>query len=105
MPKIRRSHLHLELQRILVDRRLKADLSQVELADKLGKPQSFVSKYESGERRLDAIELIEVAEEMGCMAEAIVTELKASWRRGPPNASAPAEKRPRRKRKAPVPEA
>ncbi len=34
-----------------------ASLSQVELAEKLDKPQSFVSKYESGERRLEYVEV------------------------------------------------
>lgn len=37
-----------------------AKLTQVQLAQRLGKPQSFVSKYENGERRLDVLELIEV---------------------------------------------
>lgn len=37
-------------------------MTQVQLAERLGKPQSFVSKYENGERRLDVIELIEVLE-------------------------------------------
>ena len=37
--------------------RLEADLRQVDLARKLGNAQSFVSRYESGERRLDILEL------------------------------------------------
>jgi len=37
--------------------RLDANLSQSQLALLLGKPQSFVSKVESGERRLDFVEL------------------------------------------------
>jgi transcriptional regulator with XRE-family HTH domain len=37
--------------------RLKAGLKQAELAELLKKPQSFVSKYESGERRLDFLEI------------------------------------------------
>ncbi len=37
--------------------RLEAGLSQSEVAQFLGKPQSFMSKVESGERRLDFVEL------------------------------------------------
>ena len=39
-----------------------AGLTQKVLANKLGKPQSFVSKYETGERKLDFIEVIAVFE-------------------------------------------
>jgi len=37
--------------------RIGAGLSQQEVADKLGKPQSYISKIESGERRLDVGEI------------------------------------------------
>ena len=37
--------------------RSEAKLTQVEVARRLGKPQSFVSKCESGERRVDVVEL------------------------------------------------
>lgn len=40
-----------------------AALTQAGLADKLGVPQSFVSKYESGERKLDLLEVRRI-----CMA-------------------------------------
>ena len=49
----------------LVEARKGARLTQVELAGKLSRPQSFVSKYERGERRLDVIEFVEVAEAIG----------------------------------------
>ena len=50
-----------ELLRLLVSARRDAGLRQVDLAERLGKPQSFVSKVERGERRLDVVELIVVA--------------------------------------------
>lgn len=37
------------------------NLTQAEVAERLGRPQSFVAKYEGGERRLDVAEFIEVA--------------------------------------------
>jgi transcriptional regulator with XRE-family HTH domain len=40
-------------------------LRQVDLAKRLGEPQSFISKYESGERRLDLPELEQVCQAMG----------------------------------------
>jgi transcriptional regulator with XRE-family HTH domain len=37
--------------------RMESKLTQAELADKLGQTQSYVSKYENGEQRLDLVEL------------------------------------------------
>lgn len=48
------------LQALLRDIRTEAGLRQVDLAAKLELPQSFVSKCESGERRLDVLELEQV---------------------------------------------
>jgi transcriptional regulator with XRE-family HTH domain len=48
------------LRGLLVQERGAAGLSQLELAMRLGRPQSFVSKYERGERRLDLVEFLEV---------------------------------------------
>jgi transcriptional regulator with XRE-family HTH domain len=42
-----------------------AGITQVELAKKLGKPQSFVSSYESGGRRIDLLELGRIAQALG----------------------------------------
>ena len=46
---------------LLIQARKEADLTQVEVAFRLDRPQSFVSKYENGERRLDVVEFLDVA--------------------------------------------
>jgi len=61
MPRTLRTPHHLRLQDLLANLRKSKRLSQTELAQRLGRPQSFVAKYEGGERRLDVIEFIEVA--------------------------------------------
>ena len=45
--------------------RLDAGLRQVDLAERLDQPQSFISKYESGERRLDLLELRQICRAVG----------------------------------------
>jgi transcriptional regulator with XRE-family HTH domain len=77
MPRSSRSPRHIRLMEVLTARRLAADLSQEEVARRLKRPQSFVSKYESGERRLDVIELIEVCEVLGADIRVLVGELQA----------------------------
>lgn len=55
--------------------RLDAGLRQADLARKLRQPQSFVSKYESGERRIDILELREI-----CMALGVsLSEFVRRW--------------------------
>lgn len=51
-------------------------LTQVQLAERLGRPQSFVSKYERGERRLDFVEVFEIAEALRVDLCDLVTELQ-----------------------------
>jgi transcriptional regulator with XRE-family HTH domain len=60
----------------LVAGRQAQSLTQVQLAEKLGRPQSFVSKYERGERRLDFIEVFEIAEALRVDLCDLVTELR-----------------------------
>ena len=62
---------------LLRELRHEAGLTQVQVAERLDEPQSFVSKYESGERRLDVIELRHVAEALGTTLAAVVARLDA----------------------------
>ena len=59
----------------MIEARKSADLSQAELAKKLSRPQSFVSKYERGERRLDVVEFLEVARALGIDAVTVLKKL------------------------------
>jgi transcriptional regulator with XRE-family HTH domain len=49
-------------RKMLVEARLSTGMTQRELSERLNFPQSYVSKYENGERRLDLIEFLQIAE-------------------------------------------
>lgn len=70
------SRKHEHFRKTLVEARHNAGLTQVALAKKLGRPQSFVSKFERGERRLDVIEFLDVARALSLDPVRIVTELE-----------------------------
>lgn len=55
-----RSAEHRAFCALLRGARRKAGLTQEEAAHNLGKPQSYVAKYEGGERRLDVVEFLAV---------------------------------------------
>jgi ribosome-binding protein aMBF1 (putative translation factor) len=65
------------LRRRLFEARRARGLRQADLADRLGRPQSFVSNYERGERRLEVSEFIVIARVLGVDAAAVVAELVA----------------------------
>ncbi len=52
-------------RRCMIAARKEAKLTQATVAKSLKKPQSFVAKYENGERRLDVIEFLLVARVIG----------------------------------------
>jgi len=58
-------HVYSDRYQIFLEKlrqaRLDAGLTQLEVAQRLGKPQSYISKCESGERRVDFIELMDFA--------------------------------------------
>lgn len=53
---------HAALLAGLIAARKSAGLHQKDLAQSLGRPQSFVSKFENGERRLDAVEFVAICQ-------------------------------------------
>jgi transcriptional regulator with XRE-family HTH domain len=77
-----RSPEHLALCEILISARKAAGLTQAEVATRLKRPQSFVAKYEGGERRLDVIEFIEVVRVVGGDPAEVFDRLVSSVRLG-----------------------
>ena len=60
---------------LMIAARKKAGLTQQQLADRLDKPQSFVAKYEGGERRVDVIEFLSISRAIGAKPELILKAL------------------------------
>jgi transcriptional regulator with XRE-family HTH domain len=50
---------------LMIAARKKAGLTQQDVAKKLNKPQTFVAKYEGGERRIDVVEFLVIARAIG----------------------------------------
>ena len=63
------------LRKLLREMRVEANLRQVDVARSIGKPQPFVSKYESGERRLDLVELRLICDALGFSLEDVLRRL------------------------------
>ena len=62
-------------RQLLIKARQSAKLTQSQLSSKLSRPQSYVSKYERGERRLDLIEFLEIAEALQVEPETFIKTL------------------------------
>jgi hypothetical protein len=78
LPLVDKSIYSAEYQRLcelLRELRHEARLTQVQVAERLDEPQSFVSKYEAGERRLDVVELHQVGAALGVTVVAILQRL------------------------------
>lgn len=65
---------------LLVQTRKDKKLTQVQLAQQLAKPQSFVTKYELGERRLDLIEFLEIASALNANPLSFINKLQKEIR-------------------------
>ncbi len=66
------------LCKLLRQIRIEAGLKQTELAERLDDSQSFVSKYEMGERRLDFLEVSQICKAVGISLEELVRRFEAS---------------------------
>ena len=69
---------YARFRQLLVEARVAAALSQGELASRLERPQSYVSKYERGERRLDVVELLEITRVLGIDSAKLLAQLEAT---------------------------
>jgi transcriptional regulator with XRE-family HTH domain len=69
---------HKRLVALLRKIRTDAGLTQVDLAKRLREPQAFVSRYETGERRLDLLELREVCRAVGIDLKDFVREFESA---------------------------
>lgn len=67
--------LSIELKEI----RIAADLTQLQLAKNLDKPQSYVSKYENGDRYLDFIEVLSVCDACNTSPSNLIEKLGFSF--------------------------
>lgn len=61
---------------LLRELRLEAGLTQTELASHIEKDQTYVSRYESGQRRLDILEVREICQAIGITLEEFVKRLE-----------------------------
>lgn len=70
-----RTQAYQNLLKELIRLRQEAGFSQAALAKDLGKPPSYVGKFELGERRLDVIELIVILKALGADVEAFIEQV------------------------------
>lgn len=71
------SKRHKALIAMLIKERKAAGLNQTELAKALGQYQSFIARIESGERRVDVIEFLDIAAAIGIDPKAAISKLQA----------------------------
>ncbi len=74
------SPTYLRLRALLIEARERAGLTQSEVAQQLGRVQSFVSKYEQGERRLDVVDFLAVCECLTIDPADLLRELRRGGR-------------------------
>ena len=66
---------HQALVDLIISERKAAGLTQVQVAKKLRRYQSYVTLFETGQRRLDVVEFMDIAEAIGFDALAAIKRL------------------------------
>lgn len=74
------SEAYSALVEVLVQVRVDGGLSQRDLAERLEKPRSYISKIETKERRIDVLELLDMAEALGIEPEALLRRITTAVR-------------------------
>ena len=69
-----------QLLQLLVTARKKSGITQQQLAKKLGKIQSYISKYENAERRLDIIEVIAISKAINFNPVELMNDILKGWK-------------------------
>jgi len=75
-----RSDLYLRIIELLVQARKDAGITQVELGKRIGQRQTFVSKFELGERRLDVAEFVTVSRAIDADPHEIIRDAEVDER-------------------------
>lgn len=81
---------------VLRDTRVAQDLTQVDVARRLGRAQSYVSKYESGELRVDLVALVEICAALDVHVVAVVERVAAALGKPAAPTAAPSQLSTRR---------
>ncbi len=67
---------YANLVRELVAARRSAGMTQTQVADRLRRPQSYIAKIEQGQRRLDVVEFLEIADVLNADPHAIIKRIQ-----------------------------
>jgi transcriptional regulator with XRE-family HTH domain len=75
VPRSLQSPVYKKLRRVLRSARETAGMTQDDVASRMHRPQSFVSKLEGGERHLDVAEFLDLCNALGVSPVSVISEL------------------------------
>jgi transcriptional regulator with XRE-family HTH domain len=92
MPKSLRTPRQQLLLSLLIAARKTKGMTQADVAVALHKPQSFVAKYENGERRIDVIEFLDIATALGISTAELLSKIEPTDNRAKRTGKRPAKR-------------